>query len=176
MSAIVHLLILIPSLTTSRPSQEDSFEKTHYRSSMPSDFVFGDNCHLQGGLHPLNQFRPVSVHSINSIHSPMKEEDDAVISVSSILIKFFISSVNKEIYIYIYTTDTRRRTCSSSIQSLIEASLPPCVHVEKRKLSAVHGVQICNGQDNPYNPPNKARILESLQSPLPLHINSVVNG
>ena len=68
-----------------RLSQEDSlFEKTHYRSSMSSDSVFGDDYHFQGGLLPPNQFRPVSVHSISSIHSPMKE-DDTMISVSSIL-------------------------------------------------------------------------------------------
>ena len=44
-----------------------------------------------------------------------------------------------------------------SIQS-VEAS--PCVRVEKRKHSAAHGVQIYNGQDDPYDSPNKARIVE----------------
>ena len=45
-----------------------------------------------------------------------------------------------------------------SIRSLVEAS--PCVRVEKRKHSAAHGVQIYNGQDDPYDSPNKARIVE----------------
>ena len=67
-----------------RSSQEDLlFEKTHYRSSMSSDSVFGDDYPLQNGLLPPNQFQPLSVHSTNSIHSPMKE-DDTMISMSSI--------------------------------------------------------------------------------------------
>ena len=71
-----------------RSSQEDSlFEKTHYRSSMSSDSVFGDDYHLQNGLLPPNQFRPVSVHSLRSIHSPEKE-DDTMISVSCIPLFF----------------------------------------------------------------------------------------
>ena len=45
-----------------------------------------------------------------------------------------------------------------SIQSLVEAS--PCVHVEKRKHSAAQGIQIYNGKDDPYDSPNKARIVE----------------
>jgi serine/arginine repetitive matrix protein 2 len=48
-----------------RSSQEDSlFKKTHYRSSMSSDSVFGDEFHFQNGLIPPNQFRPVFVHNI----------------------------------------------------------------------------------------------------------------
>ena len=68
-----------------RPSIEDSlFEKTGHRSSISSDSVFGeDNCHpYQGGLLPPNQFRPLSVLSVNSVHSPM-EEGDTMIPVSS---------------------------------------------------------------------------------------------
>ena len=93
-----------------RSSLEDSlFEKTHHRSSMSSDSVFGDDYPLQNGLIPPNQFRPLSVLSINSIHSPMKE-DDTMISVSNIIIIIhWFQSIN------IYITDARRRTCSSSI-------------------------------------------------------------
>ena len=68
-----------------RPSIEDSlFEKTGHRSSISSDSVFGeDNSHpYQGGLLPPNQFRPLSVLSVNSVHSPM-EEGDTMIPVSS---------------------------------------------------------------------------------------------
>lgn len=69
-----------------RSSMEDSlFEKTNNRSSMSSDSVFfgDDDSHPMhgGGLLPPNQFRPVSVISTHSIHSPMKE-DDTMISVS----------------------------------------------------------------------------------------------
>ena len=54
-------------------SQEDSlFEKTHCRSSMSSDSLFGEDYHLKNGLLPPNPFRPVSVRSIERIHSPVK--------------------------------------------------------------------------------------------------------
>ena len=50
-----------------RRSQEDSlFEITHYRSSVSSDSVFGDDYPFQGGPLPPNQFRPLSVHSMSS--------------------------------------------------------------------------------------------------------------
>ena len=45
-----------------------------------------------------------------------------------------------------------------SIRSLVEAS--PCVRVEKRKHSAAQGIQIYKGQDDLYDSPNKARIVE----------------
>jgi len=67
-----------------RSSVEDLlFEKTHHCSSISSDSVFGDDYSLQNGLLPPNQFRPLSVLSINSVPSPMKE-DDTMISVSDI--------------------------------------------------------------------------------------------
>jgi hypothetical protein len=78
-----------------RLSQEDSlFEKTHYRSSMSSDSVFGDDYQFQNSLLRPNQFRPISVHSISSVHSPMKE-DDTMISVSIIFSISFGYKVNK---------------------------------------------------------------------------------
>ncbi|KDR69956.1 hypothetical protein GALMADRAFT_898782 [Galerina marginata CBS 339.88] len=67
-----------------RSSMEDSlFEKTGRPSSVSSDSVFGDDFShsFQGGLLPPNQFRPLSVLSRNSVHSPMRE-DDTMISVS----------------------------------------------------------------------------------------------
>ena len=45
-----------------------------------------------------------------------------------------------------------------SIRSLVEAS--PCVRVEKRKHSAAQEIRIYNDQDDPYDSPNKARIVE----------------
>ena len=77
-----------------RLSQEDSlFEKTHYRSSVSSDYsFFGDDYSIHSdGLLPPNQFfRPLSVLSTSSSfhgHSPMKE-DDTMISVRSVFIFF----------------------------------------------------------------------------------------
>jgi serine/arginine repetitive matrix protein 2 len=97
-------------------SQEDSlFEKTHYRSSVSSDSVFGDDYHFQNGLLPPNQFRPLSVHSISSIHSPMKE-DDTMISVSSSIL--FFCRLQLFINNDICTTDARRWTCSSTVHSI----------------------------------------------------------
>ena len=105
-----------------RSSQEDSlFEKTHYRSSMSSDSVFGEDFHFQNGLLPPKQFRPLSVHSISSIHSPMKE-DDTMISVSSVFRFLIVYKVNKDIF----TTDARRRTRSSSIHSISCRSVTLC--------------------------------------------------
>jgi serine/arginine repetitive matrix protein 2 len=96
-----------------RSSQEDSlFEKTHYRSSISSDSVFGDDYPFQSGLLPPNQFRPHSVHSISSIYSPMKE-DVTMISVSSIFIFLPVIILTK-----IYTIDARRWTRSSSVHSI----------------------------------------------------------
>jgi serine/arginine repetitive matrix protein 2 len=46
-----------------------------------------------------------------------------------------------------------------SIRSLVEAS--PCVRIEKRKHSAaIQGIQIYKGEDDHYDSPNKARIVE----------------
>src|SRR6202044_1020447 len=45
-----------------------------------------------------------------------------------------------------------------SIRSLVGAS--PCVRVEKQKHSAAQGIQIYKGQDDLYDSPNKARIVE----------------
>ncbi|KAJ7772927.1 hypothetical protein DFH07DRAFT_913167 [Mycena maculata] len=96
-----------------RSSMEDSlFEKTGHRSSMSSDSVFGYDDHNppNGHLLPPNQFRPLSVLSINSVHSPMKEDDTMISMLGG--------------------GHVRRR----SIGSLFEAS--PCVRVEKRKHTA----------------------------------------
>jgi len=104
-------------------SQEDSlFERTHYRSSMSSDSVFNDDYPIQSGLLPPNQlFRPLSVHSIGSIHSPTKE-DDTMISVSSIFIIFWLVTVLTKIY----ATDAWRRTCPSSIYSIAHRRFALC--------------------------------------------------
>ncbi|KAF7297196.1 hypothetical protein MIND_00952700 [Mycena indigotica] len=94
-------------------SMEDSlFDKTGHRSSMSSDSIFGYDDHHppNGHLLPPNQFRPLSMLSMNmssSTHSPMKEDDTMITMLGG--------------------GHVRRR----SIGSVFEAS--PCVRVEKRK-------------------------------------------
>jgi hypothetical protein len=50
---------------------------------MSSDSVFGYDDHHppQGHILPTMQLRPLSAFTVNSVHSPMKE-DDTMISVS----------------------------------------------------------------------------------------------
>jgi hypothetical protein len=70
-----------------RSSMNDSlFDKTGNRSSMSSDSVFGYDDHHppQGHLLPSMHLRPLSAFTVNSVHSPMKE-DDTMISVSSLI-------------------------------------------------------------------------------------------
>ncbi|KAH9487444.1 hypothetical protein JR316_0001520 [Psilocybe cubensis] len=116
---------------------EDSlFEKTGYRSSI-SESVFGDDLahQLQGGLLPPNHFRPLSMLSAHSVHSPIREDDTMISMLGG--------------------GHVRRR----SVGSIVEAS--PCVRVEKRKHSAVQdlGSHFYKGKEH-YESPNKARIVE----------------
>ncbi len=95
-----------------RSLMDDSlFEKTGQRSSMSSDSVFGDDLShpYQGGLLPPNQFRPLSVMSVSSVHSPMKD-DDTMISVSLSLFNFFLGFISLTGFL-----DAWRRTCSSTV-------------------------------------------------------------
>ena len=69
-----------------RSSMDDSiFDKTGNRSSMSSDSVFGDDeanvPSFSDQLMLPRQFRPLSMVSLASLHSPTKE-DDTMISVS----------------------------------------------------------------------------------------------
>lgn len=74
-----------------RSSMEDSlFDKTGHRSSVSSESVFGyddSSRYPAGHLLPPNAFRPVSSLSINSTHSPIKE-DDTMISVSFYFLEY----------------------------------------------------------------------------------------
>jgi len=67
-----------------RFSMEDFiFEKTGQPISVSDDSVFGDDSHsYRSGLLRPHQFRPLSVLSTGSIHSPA-DDDDTMISVSS---------------------------------------------------------------------------------------------
>ncbi|TFK33165.1 hypothetical protein BDQ12DRAFT_448473 [Crucibulum laeve] len=117
-----------------RSSMDDSlFEKTGHRTSVSSDSVFGDDCFdpNQGGLLPPGQFRPLSIISLNSVHSPMKDDDTMISMLGG--------------------GHVRRR----SVGSIVETS--PCVRVEKRKHSAFQPIK---SYADYYESPNKARIVE----------------
>ncbi|EPQ51625.1 hypothetical protein GLOTRDRAFT_117955 [Gloeophyllum trabeum ATCC 11539] len=98
-----------------RTSVQDSlFEKTGYRTSVSSESVFGnDYSHpIQGSLMPPH-FRPISMYSEVSIHSP-ENEDDTLISMLG-------------------GGHVRRQ----SIGSIMEAS--PCVKFGKKKHDGLDG-------------------------------------
>ena len=101
---------IIDNEQRSSPGEDSLFEKTNYRSSKSSDSVFGDDYSqpLQGGLLPLNHFRPLSVASI---HSPLKD-DDTMISVSFFFFVFLFDLKFTKFYI-----TNARRTCLSSFHS-----------------------------------------------------------
>ncbi|KAJ3980260.1 hypothetical protein F5890DRAFT_1557848 [Lentinula detonsa] len=65
-----------------RSSIEDSlFDKTGHRTSVSSESIFGyddSSRYPERHLLPQNAFRPVSYLSINSIHSPSKEDDTMI--------------------------------------------------------------------------------------------------
>ncbi|KAF8060726.1 hypothetical protein FPV67DRAFT_304096 [Lyophyllum atratum] len=116
-----------------RSSMDDSlFEKTGDRSSFSSDSVFGfdDSRPPRGGLLPPPQYRPLSVLSMDSAHSP-RREDDTMISMLG-------------------GGHVRRRS--------IEAS--PCPRAEKRKHSAIQNTKMFQDYDEYRESPNKARIVE----------------
>ncbi|KAF9457373.1 hypothetical protein BDZ94DRAFT_1175700 [Collybia nuda] len=120
-----------------RSSMDDSlFDKTGRPSSISSDSVFGfDNSNSsRGGLLPPGQFRPLSIISMNSTHSPMKEDDTMISMLGG--------------------GHVRRR----SVHEFIEAS--PCVRVEKRKHAMFQGTQLFKNYDEYRDTPNKARIIE----------------
>ncbi|KAF9065359.1 hypothetical protein BDP27DRAFT_1424922 [Rhodocollybia butyracea] len=121
-----------------RSSMDDSlFDKTGHRTSVSSDSVFGyeDSSH-DGHLLPPT-FRPISSLSINSIHSPMKEDDTMISMIGG--------------------GHVRRR----SVGSVIEAS--PCVravgHLGKRKQAPFENLQSIDDVDDGGHA-IKARIVE----------------
>ncbi|KAF8867965.1 hypothetical protein CPB84DRAFT_1810241 [Gymnopilus junonius] len=115
-----------------RPGEDSLFDKTGHRTSVSSESVFGDDYShpYEGSLLPPNHFRPLSVLSHSSVHSPMREDDTMISMLGG--------------------GHVRRR----SVGSIIEAS--PCVRVEKRKHSAFQNVKT---QEH-YESPNNARIVE----------------
>ncbi|KAF8959872.1 hypothetical protein BDZ97DRAFT_1666634 [Flammula alnicola] len=126
---------VIDEQRSSLENSDSIFERTgydHHRESVSSDSVFGDDFAQvrKDGLLPPVQFRRLSIRSSNSVHSPMKEDDTMISMLGG-------------------GGHVRRRS--------IEAS--PCPHVEKRKHSAIQGIQMYKGQDQ-YDSPNKARIVE----------------
>ncbi|PPQ74616.1 hypothetical protein CVT24_004162 [Panaeolus cyanescens] len=116
---------------------EDSlFDKTGYnpRISMDGDSVFGHDEYSRR-LYAPRQFRPLSMLSVNSVHSPVKEDDTLISMLGG--------------------GHVRRR----SVGSIVDAS--PCARVEKRKHSTMLGAHLYKGYPTVEESPAKARIVES---------------
>ncbi|RPD56493.1 hypothetical protein L226DRAFT_550932 [Lentinus tigrinus ALCF2SS1-7] len=91
------------------------FDKTGKRTSVSSESIFGcDPSYAQYGRYmPSQQFRPLSIMSEMSVHSPVKEDDTMITMLGG--------------------GHVRRR----SISSLVEAS--PCVRMERIRHAALPG-------------------------------------
>ncbi|KAI0635339.1 hypothetical protein C8Q77DRAFT_1054820 [Trametes polyzona] len=96
-------------------SVEDSlFDKTRNRTSVSSESVFGFDPYAQWARPPPSQqFRPLSIMSEMSVHSPAKEDDTMITMLGG--------------------GHVRRR----SVSSLVDAS--PCVRMERNKHTALPG-------------------------------------
>ncbi|KAG5641013.1 hypothetical protein DXG03_006381 [Asterophora parasitica] len=113
-----------------RSSFQDSlFENTNNRSSVSSDSVFGRPV-PKGNLQPPPRYRPLSVISMNSVHSPAKEDDTMISMLGG--------------------GHVRRRSIDAS----------PCARIEKRKHSSLQGDRGYNDFQEYRESPNKARIVE----------------
>ncbi|KAI0938313.1 hypothetical protein AcV5_000019 [Taiwanofungus camphoratus] len=114
------------------------FEKTTNRTSVFSDSVFGcDQSYSQHGHQlPTHQFRPLSMMSEASVHSPRKEDDTMITMLDG--------------------DRVRRR----SISWLIGTS--PCVRVEKMQRSALPQAVLQFRQEDvqKVDSPNKTRLIE----------------
>ncbi|KAI9060404.1 hypothetical protein FKP32DRAFT_1595485 [Trametes sanguinea] len=118
-------------------SVEDSlFDKTRNRNSVSSESVFGFDPYAQYTRPPpSHQFRPLSIMSEMSIHSPAKEDDTMITMLGG--------------------GHVRRR----SVSSLVEAS--PCVRVERNKQTALPGRVLQFDMEPPaQDSPNKSRLIE----------------
>ncbi|KAI8973078.1 hypothetical protein BD414DRAFT_447875 [Trametes punicea] len=118
-------------------SVEDSiFDKTRNRTSVSSESVFGFDPHAHYSRPPPSQqFRPLSIMSEMSIHSPSKEDDTMITMLGG--------------------GHVRRR----SVGSLVEAS--PCVRVERNKQTALSGRVLQFESEPPAkDSPNKSRLIE----------------
>ncbi|OSC98903.1 hypothetical protein PYCCODRAFT_1470720 [Trametes coccinea BRFM310] len=118
-------------------SVEDSlFDKTRNRNSVSSESVFGFDPYAQYSRPPpSHQFRPLSIMSEMSIHSPAKEDDTMITMLGG--------------------GHVRRR----SVSSLVEAS--PCVRVERNKQTALPGRVLQFDMEPPaQDSPNKSRLIE----------------
>ena len=122
-----------------RSSMEDSlFVKTDQRSSVLYDSVFGNKAShpYTGGLLPHDQFRPLSVLSLNSTHGPI-HEDDTMISVS--VYKFIYESLSLQVI------DVGWRACSSLFSCFSDRWIPVRSNREEKTLSnsGSEGIQEC---------------------------------
>ncbi|KAL1747929.1 hypothetical protein HDZ31DRAFT_60801 [Schizophyllum fasciatum] len=114
-----------------RYTADSILERTDDHSSISDESIFGYHGNsYRGHLLPPNQFRPLSMMSIGSIHSPAKEDDTMITMLGG--------------------GHVRRR----SIDSHIEGS--PCVGIGKRK-HVLH--DDLDAWDQAMQSPSKARIL-----------------
>ncbi|CDO70210.1 hypothetical protein BN946_scf184942.g10 [Trametes cinnabarina] len=118
-------------------SAEDSlFDKTRNRNSVSSESVFGFDPYAQYTRPPpSHQFRPLSMMSEMSVHSPPKEDDTMITMLGG--------------------GHVRRL----SVSSLVEAS--PCVRVERNKHATLPGrVLQFDMERAAEDSPNKSRLIE----------------
>ncbi|KAI0666503.1 hypothetical protein C8Q78DRAFT_984185 [Trametes maxima] len=116
---------------------EDSlFDKTRNRTSTSSESVFGFDPYAQYARPPPSQqFRPLSIMSEMSVHSPAKEDDTMITMLGG--------------------GHVRRR----SVSSLVDAS--PCVRMERHKQAALPGRVLQFDLEPPVkDSPNKSRLIE----------------
>ena len=117
-----------------RSSMDDSiFDKTGQRSSVSSDSVFGDDeDHVPAFSDQLllpHQYRPLSMVSLASLHSPMKE-DDTMVSVSQLLLGH--GDRNSSLY---FLVPRRRWPCSTSICGCRVRGISVCTIREETQAS-----------------------------------------
>ncbi|KAI0828480.1 hypothetical protein BC628DRAFT_1316551 [Trametes gibbosa] len=118
-------------------SVEDSlFDKTRNRTSVSSESVFGFDPYAQYARPPpSHQFRPLSIMSEMSVHSPVKEDDTMISMLGG--------------------GHVRRR----SVSSLVDAS--PCVRMERNKHTNLPGRVLQFEMEPPAKEsPKKAKLME----------------
>ncbi|KAH9846904.1 hypothetical protein C2E23DRAFT_872120 [Lenzites betulinus] len=118
-------------------SVEDSlFDKTRNRTSVSSESVFGFDPYAQYARPPpSHQFRPLSIMSEMSVHSPIKEDDTMISMLGG--------------------GHVRRR----SVSSLVDAS--PCVRMERNKHTNLPGRVLNFDMEPPAREsPKKTKLME----------------
>ncbi|EGO19639.1 hypothetical protein SERLADRAFT_443108 [Serpula lacrymans var. lacrymans S7.9] len=125
-----------PKFTYTLPD-DSLFDKTGHRTSVSSDCVFGNDDSFYPRRNAAGRYRPISVLSEMSVHSPAREDDTMISMLGG--------------------GHVRRR----SLVSQIEGS--PCVRQEKKKHTVFDApepaFQIKGDVFNSYDSPNMSRII-----------------